>query len=168
MAPATCMIRYREQDRTLTFRVEGRATMAYGLPVRRLAERAIEGGAARVHFDLRDCTHMDSTMIGTMLTIQKTLERAGGKLTLLAPSVACSRILEQMGLADHLATRSAEADPAGPWADLASGADDAGSFKRNVVQAHEELAALPGKAGEQFKAVIRCMEDADKKPPRPE
>ncbi len=76
MAPATCVIRYREQDHTLTFRVEGRATMAYGLPVRRLAERATAAGARHVQFDLRDCTHMDSTIIGTMLTIQKALERA--------------------------------------------------------------------------------------------
>lgn len=168
MAPATCVIRYNQQGHTLTFRVEGRATMAYGLPVRRLGERGIVGGATRLHFDLHDCSYMDSTFLGTLLTLKKALDRAGGQLTLVAPSLACSRILQQMGLGEMLPTSAAEAEPLGGWTELSAGNDDVGSFKRNVVQAHEELAALPGKSGEEFKQVVRVMEQADKPPPRPE
>jgi anti-anti-sigma factor len=166
MAPVTCVIRYSEHDRTLTFRVEGRATMAHGLPVRRAGERAIAAGTSRIHFDLRDCTYMDSTMLGTLLTLKKALDRAGGQLTLVAPSPACARILYQTGLTDMLTASAAEPEPAGPWIDLATGADDAASFKRNVIQAHQELAALPGKPGEEFTQVVRTIEQAENQPPR--
>jgi hypothetical protein len=33
----------------------------------------------------------------------------------------------------------------------------------NVIEVHEELAALPGAAGEPFRAVVRCLaKDVDK------
>jgi anti-anti-sigma factor len=156
MAAAPSTIRYHQQDHTLTFRVEGRATMTHGLPVRRLAERALERGATHLRFDLRDCTYMDSTFLGTLLTLKKAVDRTGGRLTLLTPSTACVKILHQMGLTDVLPAQAEDADPQASWAELVCETNDP-AFRRNVVQAHEELAALPGPAGEQFKAVIRCM-----------
>ena len=53
------------------------------------------------------------------------------------------------------------------WTELCSEPADLPSFKRNVAQAHEELANLPGAAGEQFKAVSRCLAESNKanKPP---
>jgi hypothetical protein len=73
-----------------------------------------------------------------------------------------------MGLDDVLPAVDECADAQAPWADLATGGDDTGSFRRNVTQAHEELAALPGKSGEMFKGVLRCMNDAEKQQRPPE
>src|SRR5262245_12536073 len=134
--------------------------MTQSLPVRRLAERAIESGTSRVRFDLRDCVHMDSTFLGTLLTLKKALDRARGQMTLLMPSTSCQRILHQMGLGDFLPTQVEEIDPRTRWTELDAGNEDSWSFKRNIVQAHEELATLPGKPGEQFQAVVRCMNEA--------
>jgi anti-anti-sigma factor len=156
MAAAQGTVLYHQQDHALTVRVEGRATMTHGLPVRRLAERSLERGATHLRFDLRDCTYMDSTFLGTLLTLKKAVDRAGGRLTLLTPSPACLRILHQMGLTDVLPAQVEGLDPQVSWTELACEANDP-AFRRNVVQAHEELAALPGPAGEQFKAVVRCM-----------
>jgi anti-anti-sigma factor len=161
MATAQGIVRFRQQDHTVTFRVEGRGTMNQSLPLRRCAERYLEGGITHVLIDLRDCTYMDSTFLGTLLTLKKSLTLRQGEMTLIAPSPSCCRILQQMGLNEVLPTQAAEGEQSAGWTELGNEADP-GSFKRNVVQAHEELANLPGPAGEQFKAVVRCMAQADK------
>src|SRR2546422_239083 len=59
----------------------------------------------------------------------------------------------------------------GPWADLPAEAPDMSLFKRNVAEAHEVLANLPGPAGEQFRAVAECLAragQAEKPTPPPE
>jgi len=160
-------IRFHQQDQTVTFRVEGRGTMNNSLPLRRCAEHFLAGGANQVRVDLRDCTYMDSTFLGTVLTIKKSLDRSGGLLVLIAPSTACCRILQQMGLSDVLPAQADPLPPEATWNDVGSETADPQSFKRNVTQAHEELARLPGQAGEQFKAVTRCLADAANKTEKP-
>jgi anti-anti-sigma factor len=168
MAAAQGTVRYCKQDRTVTFRVEGRGTMTQSLPLRRCAERFLEDGATRILVDLRDCSYMDSTFLGTLLTIGKATEKRGqGSLNLLAPSPACVRILQQMGLSDVLPSQACPVDPAATWTELSCEVDDAGMLKSNIAQAHRELASLPGPAGEQFQAVARCMADAEKNAPPP-
>jgi anti-sigma B factor antagonist len=160
------IIRFHQQDRTVTFQVEGRGTMNQSLPLRRCAERCLKNGTNRVCVDLARCTYMDSTFLGTLLTLHKTLtQNPGGELILIAPSLACSKILQQMGLADVFPPGAVELPADVTWTELAGEDADPGSFKRNIAQAHEELANLPGPAGEQFKAVVRCMAKADAEKP---
>src|SRR5262245_8426237 len=121
MPPAANIVRYHQQNHALTFRVEGRATMTQSLPVRRLAERAIESGANQVRFDLRDCLYMDSTFLGTLLTLKKALDRTNGQLAIVTPSTPCARIFHQMGLSDVLPALNEEADPQAKWTELATG-----------------------------------------------
>jgi anti-anti-sigma factor len=166
MALPQGVVRFHHQEQTVTFAVEGRGTMTNSLPLRRCAEGLLAAGVTQVRVDLRACTYMDSTFLGTILTIKKLLERSQGQLVLITPSLACGRILQQMGLSDVLATQS-EPPAEVPWTELSGEPADLPSFKRNVAQAHEELANLPGAAGEQFKAVSRCLAESNKanKPP---
>lgn len=166
MAAPPSVIRYHLQESVLTIRVEGRGTMTQSLPLRRFTERAIDQGATQVRLELVECTYVDSTFLGTILTLKKALDRAGGQLLLLAPSQACGRILYQMGLEDVLSTSEEGADPNTPWSELPCSLDDSPQFRGNVVQAHQELANLPGPAGEQFKSAMRRLSDTDK--PRPQ
>lgn len=171
MAAAAAKVRYYSSPPSLTFRVEGRATMTQSLPLRRHAERGLEAGLDHVRIDLRDCTYMDSTFVGTLLALHKQLDGAGrGRLTLLAPSPACARILRDLGLTDVLpADADADIPDDAPWQELPCSPDDAAAFKRNIKQAHEELASLPGPVGKQFEQVVQCLNQADKAapPPRP-
>jgi anti-anti-sigma factor len=165
MAAPQGVIRYCQQEQRLTFRVEGRGTMAQSLPLRRHAERSFGEGTNQVRIDLRDCTYMDSTFLGTILTLKKALDRMRGQLTLLTPSAACSKILQQMGLGEVLPPVVEDVDERAKWTELACGLDDSGMFRTNVAQAHQELAKLPGAAGEQFQGAMRCLSDADRKAP---
>lgn len=168
MAAPQGLVRVHQQDQTVTFRVEGRATMTQSLPLRRFVERCLAGGVTAVRVDLRDCIYMDSTFLGTLLTLHGVMTRRGqGRLTLVAPSLLCDRLLQQMGLGEVFTTDPGGEPDAGPWTDLPLEAEDPNSFRRNVVQAHEELASLPGNAGEQFRQVARCIGQQPEKPAPP-
>jgi anti-anti-sigma factor len=158
MAEPQGTVRVRRHGQAVTFHVEGRATAAVGLPLRRCAEQALAGGATSLRFDLRRCTHMDSTFLGTLLYLKRAIGRGGqGEVALVCPSPQCGRILEGMGLADVFPAVSAEEAEVSDCTELIEDMQDVKGFKRNVIQAHEELASLPGPAGEQFRAVVRCL-----------
>lgn len=157
-------IRFHQQPNAVTFRVEGRATMTQSLPLRRCAEGLIAAGVTQVRVDLRDCVYVDSTFVGTLLTLKKVVERQAGHFGLVMPSVACGKILQQMGLGELMPAEPGEIDPNAQWTDLAATPADPASFRENVTKAHEELANLPGAAGKQFEAVMRCIEQSGKQP----
>lgn len=156
MAAPPNAVLFRKLGDAVSFRVAGRATAAQSAPLRQCVERL---APARVRVDLRDCAHADSTFVGTLLHLDKTLRARGGGLALVMPSAACEKILRGMGLGDLLA-REPDADEGGDWHELPAAPADPAAFRRAVTQAHEELAALPGEAGKRFEAVLRCIEQA--------
>jgi len=158
MAVAQGTVRVYEQGQTIAFRVEGQVRMAQSLPLRRLAEQRLAAGATTVRIDLRDCTYMDSTFLGTLLFLKSTTERLNqGHFALVLPSLSCRRLFEQMGL-DAVFPVAEDLPEVPAWVDLTGGPADIQELKRSVTQAHQELARLDGPAAESFRAVIRCLE----------
>ncbi len=152
-------IRYGRGGRGMTFHVTGHATMASCLVLREHAGQALAAGATRLQFDLRRCTHMDSTFIGTLLFLKRAAGRVNGELILDAPSPRCCEVLEQMGLTGVFAVVSVDEPDTAGWPELGASLEDVGACKRNIVDAHRELAALPGATGEVFRSVMRCLAD---------
>jgi anti-anti-sigma regulatory factor len=168
--PATFgTIRYRRIGDTATFHVQGRGVMQLAVPLRQTTEQLIISGVSHVLIDLRDCTHMDSTFIGTLWTLQRVLEKqTSGRVTLLAPSGACVQNLREMGSWDGFeirpeATALLLEEPG--WEELKTEGVDPILFRRNAIEAHENLAALPGPEREKMQAVIRCLTQTEPKPP---
>jgi len=152
----------------VTFRVEDRATMAQSPALRRCAEQNLASGARVVHVDLRHCTYLDSTFLGTLLCLKRDIDRRGqGEFALVSPSPQCSRLFQQMGVAEIFPVVTADELPPTAWADLSGGAEDVNALKGNVMQAHQELARLPGAAGAAFQGVARCMSQAQVKEGKP-
>jgi anti-anti-sigma factor len=155
------ILRYHHDRHTLTLRVEGRGTLAQSASFRRFVERAMEAGTTLLRLDLRDCSYMDSTFLGTILTLKKLMDRKNGEVTLLAPSVPCCKILQQMGLLDVFPQSEEKGEPQPTWTELTCQMDEGGLFRTNVTQAHQELANLPGKAGEEFKEAAKSLSRDD-------
>ena len=92
------------------------------------------------------------TFLGTLLFLKRLVERRKeGKFALRSPSPQCYRLLQQMGLDRIFPIVNMEDSGAGTWAELPSKPEDVAAFKRNVVQAHQELGRLEGSAGETFR-----------------
>jgi len=158
MSATDGILRVHVDGPTTTFQVEGRATARQGLPLGRCAEHCLEsGGATRLRIDLRRCTWMDSTFLGTLLLLYKAVARRGeGDFALVSPTSVALRILHQMGI-DGICRVCDGDEPGGPWLEVDGSVDEGESFQCRVLQAHEQLAELPGPAGDTFRAMVRCL-----------
>jgi len=164
MTVSPCRISLCQRKDSVVFRVEGPATRNQSTAVRLFAEKCLETDRVEIRFHLGDCTYMDSTFLGTLLCLSRLLARLGkGMLSLISPSAECQRLLEQMGIREMLPAVDAPEALEGPWIPLSDeicnldsshlDSSHLDSHFRTVVEAHQELASLPGPAGEQFKAV---------------
>ena len=144
------------RQNVLLLRVIGRG-IAHGCPALRLhAEQALTSGVERVRIELAECTHLDSTFIGTLLFLSKhPALRAAGSLELVSPSAECRELLKRMCVARLFAIDESAGDFECEWRELSSEFDpnDPHYFKQNVVEAHEALAAVPGPLSECFQAI---------------
>jgi anti-anti-sigma factor len=161
-------LRVHQDGPAITFQVEGRATLYHSQPLRRLAEQARAGGATSVRVDLRRCTYMDSTFLGTLLYVLRHCGHPeSARFALVCPSPQCQRLLRDMGMDGLYPAETAEELPAAVWTDVCCETGDVGTFRRAVVQAHQELADLPGPAGEMFREVAQGLAgEPEAQPPR--
>jgi anti-anti-sigma factor len=152
------VVRFHQHGPAATFQVDGWTTMNQSLSFRKAAEQCLAAGTTVLRVDLRRCTFMDSTFIGTLMCLKRAAHRRPqGEFVLVSPSAQCCQLFKQMGLEGVFPTVTEDEMAAPCWTELKGGADDVGAFRRNVVQAHEELARLEGPAGEPFRAVVRCL-----------
>ncbi len=157
MAIQSTLAAYRDQQKII-FRAQGFARAHHGLAMRRVGEQELAGGASEVWVDLRDCQHMDSTFLGSLLHLQRVATRCNaGKLALVSPSSQCCRLLQQMGLDDVFPVLTMDAPSAPCWDELCCDTGSMDTFKCQVIEAHQHLAAQPGKCGETFRPVVRGL-----------
>ncbi|MBX3192771.1 MAG: STAS domain-containing protein [Labilithrix sp.] len=150
------MIRVHDESEQITFDVEGRATMLESRAVQETASAAIARGVRRVRFDLRDCTTMDSTFSGTLLALARRASASGGDLALVSPSSRARELLGQMGLDDFYAIELAPRAK-GETRDLEPSWPKPEELGRLILEAHEELAGVPGPAAEVFRPVVDAL-----------
>jgi anti-anti-sigma factor len=168
MSATDGVLRVHVDGPTVTFQIEGQATLRQGLPLRRYAEECLnESGVPSLRVDLRRCTWMDSTFLGTLLLLFKAVNRKGqGSFTLVSPTAPARRLLQQMGM-NAICPVCEGDEPTGPWLQVDSPAEDGETFQCRVLQAHQELADLPGPAGEAFRAMVRCLNASRPTAPTP-
>jgi len=158
MAVPQSHVRVHQHDQTLTFVVEGRATMQQSPSVRRFAEHCLACQTTALGVDLRHCTHMDSTFLGTLLFLKRAVERQSrGMFMLISPSPQCCQLLQQMKLDEIFPVVTTDELTASAWTELTNEPEDREAFKRNVVQAHQELAHVEGPAGETFRELATSL-----------
>jgi anti-anti-sigma regulatory factor len=129
--------------------------------MREFCESRLESDSL-LHVHLEDCEHFDSTFLGTLLCLQRRIDRPGGeKVVLVGPSPKCREALHRMG-AHRLFPIVEEEKPEDDveWTNLACDAHDRGSmaYQKQVVEAHRELAGTPGSLGEKYAPVAEMIE----------
>lgn len=148
------MIRAHEDPTVLTLDVEGPATMVESPAVHETARAQLSRGVRSLRVDLRDCTSMDSTFSGTLLWLKRQLDAAGGDFTLVSPSPRALDVLREMGLEDFYAIDTADRpDEGAAWREIAPARPGVESFRRLVIDAHDELSRIPGPEARGFRAV---------------
>lgn len=157
------MIRAHEDSEALTLDVEGPATMFESAALHDVVGEHVARGIATLRVDLRDCSAMDSTFSGTLLSLKRQLEAAGGSLTLVSPSAAALEVLREMGLEDFYAVEQTErAHEIGR--ELLPSHPGIESFRRLVLDAHDELGRVPGPAARAFRNVAEELRREESSP----
>lgn len=145
------------ESTTAVVRVRGRAQAHQCPAFRKFAEEILAGSACRLQVDLSECEYFDSTFLGTLLHLRKTPGQDGGSvLTLVAPSEQCLQILGRMGARTLFRIDSGcSVDGENQWHILPE--DQPGQcgldFKRNVVDAHQELAQVNGPMQDKYRMI---------------
>jgi anti-anti-sigma regulatory factor len=148
-APKSLVFVYR-QGRAVFCRVEGWGTLAHGLGLRQFAERCLADGATTMRVDLQQCDYLDSTFLGTLVCLHRNFARCGPEgFALVAPAPPCRELLAKMKLDAVLLVRPVEDFPPGGWTELPRDSEGE-AFQTCVVQAHEELAKVPGPTSKSF------------------
>jgi anti-anti-sigma factor len=153
----------RRVGEEICFLVIGRVDAHLCPAMRQYAEDALASGAKAVYVDLRDCTHCDSTFVGTLLRLRQVCGgRAAVELRLIRPSAAVQQILKQMG-ADRV-FEMGEQKPAGgndvTWQELEHDLGRAAvrHFRRNCAEAHQALAGEGGELAQRFGPLAEAMQ----------
>jgi anti-anti-sigma factor len=159
------MIRAHRDPLALTLAVAGPATMTESPAVQQSASEEVSRGMRAVRVDLRDCTAIDSTFSGTLLALKRKLDAVGGSLTLVSPSPKVREQLDQMGLDDFYAVDIA-APAEGAWREVPCTPGTLEALRRLVIDAHEQLARVPGPAGRAFHGVVDELRRPEPEPRR--
>lgn len=145
------------RGRSVLVRVHGRGVADLCPALRSFCEQALGGPCTDVLIDLGECSYFDSTFLGTLLYLRKCQGReALPAVTLARPSTECRELLQRMGasrlfaVVDELPERG-DAD----WVPLSEAQEGRGSlaFRRNVVDAHQELARVDGPLGDRYRMI---------------
>lgn len=142
---------------TVHVRIDGRA-VAHDCPaLRRYVESALASGCRKVFIHLRQCEHFDSTFLGTLLCLQRrAAEDDTVELRLMNPSESAEAILKRMGAASLFRLEAGDGPPEHvEWS--ACEPEQPGNcsqeFRRNVVQAHQQLAEVEGPLGATYRQI---------------
>ncbi len=145
------------------FLVVGRGTAKHSPSLREYAENALAAGATQVQIDLRNCTHCDSTFLGTLVGLRRTFAGHGcGAICLVRPSDAVRHILTQM-CADRLfpiVEKATSTNCDTTWEQLEENCDRSQPFrfKQAVVDAHLALAGASPELAERFRPLAEAMQ----------
>jgi anti-anti-sigma factor len=153
------MILVNETPATLTIAVRGAATMTESPAVHTTATEKLTHGVDSIRFDLRDCSAMDSTFSGTLLSLKRQLGEQGGTLTLVSPSDRVVELLREMGLEDFYAIEYTPPSTAA-FEELRPAPLAAEALRNRILDAHEELARAPGPARKFGQVVEELRKDS--------
>lgn len=154
------VVRVSQHGPKLELQVQGRGNMQQCLAMRKWVEQRIVGGCKSVWIDLSRATHLDSTFVGTLLILNRRLIATGGeRIVLAAPSAMCATVMAQMHVQNQFVISNDPPEPRQWQNELRVEANTLSSdgFKRNVADAHRELADLGGPAAEQFRGLADQM-----------
>lgn len=145
-----------DEESGLCITVHGHATARYCRELRDLVRARIEvvrqnPGGEQIIVDLTDCSYMDSTFLGLLVTLNRRFCRpAGTTLVVNNPSELCTQLLQEIGLTELIAVdRGAKHLP--PNAVRID--SEAGISADLILKAHEELMDLSEENRRRFSLI---------------
>lgn len=142
-------------------RITGRANCLSSVPFKRVINGLIERGRGVFTLDLSDCQLMDSTFLGVLVGLNRTLRQyePDGGVSLYRPTEQVRVLLDNLGILELFSTAESldQAEAAEPVE--ADEAPDKTEFTRSSLEAHRTLIDANPENEAKFKEVTRFLEE---------
>ena len=142
-------------------RISGRANCLSSVPFKRVINGLIERGRRAFTLDLSDCQLMDSTFLGVLVGLNRTLGQAepAGGFSLYQPTEPVRVLLDNLGILElfSMAESLGQAEAGEPVE--AGGAADKTELTRTSLEAHQSLIDANPENAVRFKEVTRFLEE---------
>ena len=142
-------------------RITGRANCLSSVPFKRVINSLIERGRRVFTLDLSDCQLMDSTFLGVLVGLNRTLGQAGpdGGFSLYKPTETVRVLLDNLGILELFSTAESlgQAETAEPVE--VGEASDKIELTHTSLEAHLTLIDVNRGNEAKFKEVTRFLEE---------
>ena len=142
-------------------RITGRANCLSSVPFKRVINCLIERGRRVFTLDLSDCQLMDSTFLGVLVGLNRTLGQAGpdGGFSLYKPTESVRVLLDNLGILELFSTAESlgQAEAAEPVE--AGEPSDKTELTHTSLEAHRNLMDANPENEAKFKEVTRFLEE---------
>ena len=142
-------------------RISGRANCLSSVPFKRVINGLIERGRRAFTLDLSDCQLMDSTFLGVLVGLNRTLGQAepAGGFSLYQPTEPVRVLLDNLGILElfDMTDSLGQAEAAEPVEQVA--ALDKTDLTRTSLEAHQTLIDANPENAVKFKEVTRFLEE---------
>jgi anti-anti-sigma regulatory factor len=148
-------ISYAEGDTQTFVCLEGRVCWTHGQVILESASSVLESGRDLI-IDIAGCTHMDSTVLGTLHELAERADESGATLTIQGASPPLHRSFEELSMA--AVTRRLTAVPTAVPTQrtvLELPETDVRRQQFRLLKAHEVLAQLSAENRNEFDDVVR-------------
>jgi anti-sigma B factor antagonist len=146
-------------DRIVWVRVQGKGSSTNSTALRDFAKEMIQRGAREFIVDLRNCTAMDSTFMGTLAGISLRLREMGeGCLSVVNPNERNAEALCSLGLDQLFNVGVSTIETGGQSLTIPLKEDRAGRAQ-TMLEAHEALIKTAPENLPKFKDVIQYLEE---------
>ena len=142
-------------------RISGRANCLSSVPFKRVINGLVERGRRAFTLDLSDCQLMDSTFLGVLVGLNRTLGQAGstGGVLLYQPTEPVRVLLDNLGILELFGTTDSLGQAGAAESVEQVAALDKTDLTRTSLDAHQTLIdANPGNEA-KFKEVTRFLEE---------
>ncbi len=151
---------------TYNIKVSGRATFAYGTPLRHLAQCFENEEIARINVDLSECTGMDSTFMGILAMLGLRAKKNNAEVEIINADTANVGLLDGLGL--HRLFKFSKKTPEElkqeqKWESASDKTETQLDMAKTVYDAHDTLMGVDPGNIPKFKGVVdMAKKDLDK------
>jgi anti-sigma B factor antagonist len=134
-------------------RVEGRGAIADAAALRAFVTETLASGEGDVILDLTECDHLDSTFLGSLVTLHRSCRPNDKQFLVYLPTEDRKRLFGCCRLDTLLRFTDRAPKPTAAFTPLSTPKLRVDEFGHIIMESHERLAELGGKNAEAFRRV---------------
>ena len=153
------IVQVARQDKTVYVQVIGRGSFQNASHVKNFCEETIRGGGEDFIVDLRECSYLDSTFLGTLAGVGLKLRSSGkGSLQVVNASARNTELIQNLGL-DRLFRFQLQSVDLPAVAPLGGRPADKAETGATMLEAHETLMRVDERNVPKFKDVVAYLKE---------